>query len=117
MLKNRKIFLTYGEKSKEAHFEFCRFYFSREECLYVSISNDAAFFKEYLKYLEPTRTPDGGTKFDGCGINNYTKEQAETMLKRIKADKPREYEILANWLEKVISDDNPLVNGFYIQGV
>lgn len=47
------------------------------------------------------------------GVNYYTKEQAVDILQRIKKDKPKDYEILAEWLEKAVSE----YNGFYFLGV
>ena len=110
----KSIFVTEDKKTKGAHFEFQPF-LCQGSSLFVPISKDNVFFEEYLKYLEPTETPDGGTKFDGCGINYYTKEQAQIIYERIQNDKPEEYTILITWLEKIIS--NPSEVGFYILGV
>lgn len=114
MNKKNSIFYTHSEISEGAYFEF-RYNWQNKCALYIPISKDQVFFKEYLKYLEPTKTPDGNTKFDACGINYYTKEQAEKMLNRIKADKPKEYTVLLSWLDKFISESSE--NGFYILGV
>lgn len=118
MLKKEKtIFVSYDEKTGGAHFEFRYFRYSlcEEDSLFVPFYKDDIFFKEYFKYLEPTETPNGETRFDGCGINYYTKEQAKTMFERIKADKPKEYTVLLRWLEKVIFDTD--CKGFYILGI
>ncbi|MBQ4556692.1 MAG: hypothetical protein IJA60_03485 [Clostridia bacterium] len=115
--KETPIFASYNEKTNNAHFEFQYFRFSlcHEDSLFVPFSNDVAFFKEYLKYLEPTETPNGEKRFDGCGRNYYTKEQAKTMFERIKTDNPKEYTVLLKWLEKAILDSD--CKGFYILGV
>ena len=118
MRKNENlIFTTYAKKKHGAHFEFQYFRFDlcSEDSLFVPFEKDTVFFKEYLKYLEPTETPNGGTRFDGCGINYYTKQQAKAMFERIESDKPKEYSVLLEWLEKVISDTD--CKGFYILGV
>ena len=120
MRKQKPIFVSYETRQKTggAHFEFqyCSlFKIEYENSLFVPISRDAVFFKEYFKYLEPTETPNGGSRFDGCGINFYTKEQAKTMSDSIAADKPKEYEVLLAWLEKVILAQD--CKGFYILGV
>ncbi len=112
--KKNKIFITPAEKKSGAHFEF-RYSWLEENSLYVPVSKDTIFFKEYFKYLEPTETPDGGTKFDGCGINYYTKKQARIIFERIQTDKPKEYMVLLAWLEKFLADSSE--NGFYILGV
>ena len=110
----KSIFVTTDKKTKGAHFEFQAFAY-QESSLFVPISKDVDFFSEYLKYLEPTETPDGSTKFDGCGINYYTKEQARIMYERIQNDEPEEYTVLLAWLKKIIS--SPSEKGFYILGV
>ena len=110
----KKIFLTCAEKGAGAHLEFMYSFLSEENNLFVPIGKDTIFFKEYLKYLNPTQTPDGGKIFDGCGYNYYTKEQAETMYHKIKSDKPKDFQILIKWLEKFIYESNE--KGFYING-
>ena len=115
MFKRRKsIFITKYEKSNSAHFEF-RHFSEQIDSLYVPINQDIVFFKEYLKYLEPTKTPNGATKFDACGINYYTKEQAQIMYEKIQNDKPKDHATLLSWLEKVISSTSEF--GFYLRGV
>ncbi len=113
--KEKPIFVNYETRKKTggAHFDFCCYALPEEEYLFVPLSRDAVFFKEYLKYLDPTETPNGQNKFDGCGINFYTKEQTIRMAERIRKDKPKEYEVLLAWLEKVIEKQTD----FFIHGV
>jgi hypothetical protein len=111
---NNKIFITQDEKTEGAHFEF-RVCSGQGSSLFVPIHKDTVFFDEYLKYLEPTETPNGGSTFDGCGINYYTREQAQIMCNKIQKDKPQEYTILLDWLKNNVLD--PSKNGFYLFGV
>ena len=71
------------------------------------------FFKYYQDYLEKTNTPDGSGKFYEFGINYYTKAQTQTIIERIKNDKPLDFERLLPWLEKAVAE----YNGFYLLGV
>ena len=48
---------------------------------------------------------------DLVGINFYSKEQINGIIKRIKVKTPPDYEILLNWLEIGLN-----YNGFYILG-
>ena len=115
--KKKSIFVTYSEKKGGAHYDFVyeTLHYDENTNLFVHITDDAVFFKEYLKYLNPTKTPNGGTQFDWCGINSYTKEQTRIMYERILNDKPLDCEILLAWLEKAVND--PKINGFYIHGI
>ena len=83
------------------------------DSLLVHMDDDEIFFSNYLKYLSPALAPDGTTQFSDCGVNYYTKEQAEGMRSLILSEKPLEYGILAAWLEKAASE----YNGFYILGI
>lgn len=122
------MFIPYSEKKGSAYFEFK--YCKREwplkkmlkpsgyECgekdsILVHINNDEQFFESYLKYLESTNAPNGTTEFCFYGVNYYTKEHTLVIIEQITKDKPREYEVLAEWLKKAAA----LYNGFYLLGI
>lgn len=121
------MFIACTEKKGSAYFEFqyCKkdlplkklvkpggYGFWEKDSILVHIDDDT-FFENYLKYLEPTNAPNGTTEFCYYGINYYTKEQTLSIVKRIKEDKPKEFEIVVAWLEKAITD----YNGFYFLGI
>lgn len=119
--------ITMDKKAGSAYFEFqyCKknwtikklvnkgYAFWQPDSLLVHIEDDMEFFEHYLKYLEPTNAPNGTQEFCFYGVNYYTKEQTQSILDRIKQDKPKECEILIAWLEKAVSD----YNGFYFLGI
>ena len=49
---------------------------------------------------------------DWCGINYFSPEQMQRIMKQIREEKPKDYQPLLNWLEK-----GTQYNGFYILGL
>lgn len=84
-----------------------------EDSLYFYVDYDEIFFREYGEYFSSPTTPNGEHRFDYYGINYYTKEQAEDILKRIKADAPPESPALISWLENAAQE----YNGFFLLGI
>lgn len=87
--------------------------FWEKDSLLIHIDYEEDFFNGYRRYLEPTNTPNGTCEFCYYGVNYYTKEQTEAILKRIKEDKPEKFEVISSWLEKAVKD----YNGFYLLGI
>ncbi len=84
-----------------------------KDSLLVHIDHEEGFFNGYRKYLEPTNAPNGTCEFCYYGVNYYTKEQTESILERIKEDKPEGFEVISSWLEKAVND----YNDFYLLGI
>lgn len=118
------LFSDGSQKKGTAYFEFqyCRknrtlkklvrkgHTFWAPDSLLVHINNDKKFFSGYGKYLA---SPDGQAEFDPYGPNYYTKEHAEKILRAIEEEQPPDWEILAKWLGKAITE----YNGFYFLGI
>jgi hypothetical protein len=83
------------------------------DSLLIYIDDDERFFPLYIDYLTPTHSPDGLGRFLSYGVNYYDREQTENMIKRISEDKPLQYKILVDWLEKAAHE----YNGFYFLGL
>lgn len=121
------MFIPCSEKQGTAYFEFqyCKkewnikkilkkgYLFWEKDSLLVHIDNGKNFFESYLKYLEFTNAPNGTTEFCSYGVNYYTKEQTFSILERMKADKPKDFEVLVAWLEKAAVE----YNGFFFLGI
>ena len=48
---------------------------------------------------------------DWCGINYFSPEQMQHIIKRLREEKPKDYPLLWNWLEQ-----GTQYNGFYLLG-
>ena len=48
---------------------------------------------------------------DWCGINYFSPEQMQHIIKRLREEKPKDYPLLLNWLEQ-----GTQYNGFYLLG-
>ena len=121
------VFIPCSEKRGSAYFEFqyCKkewnikkllrkgYSFWDKESLLVHIDNDKTFFDNYLDYLKAPESYRGTEEFDCCGVNYYTKEQTLKILEKIKVDQPKDFEVLAEWLEKAVAE----YNGFYFLGI
>ena len=83
------------------------------DSLLIHIDDDERFFPLYIDYLTPTHSPDGSGRFFAYGVNYYDREQTKKMIARISADKPLQYKILVDWLEKAVLE----YNGFYFLGI
>ncbi len=49
---------------------------------------------------------------DWCGINYFSTEQMMLIMKQLPLQKPKDYQLLLNWLEQ-----GTQYNGFYVLGV
>ena len=49
---------------------------------------------------------------DLYGINYFSPEQVQLIMKRLQTEKPKDYQILLNWLEQ-----GSRYNGFYVLGL
>lgn len=98
---------------KKKLFSLSRIAYWSDDSLYVDTDLINEFTAEYGKYIEPCISPDGSGKFCFYGLNYYGAARATEILAAIKAEKPREYEAIAGWLE----EDIQKYNGFYILGV
>ena len=49
---------------------------------------------------------------DWCGINYFSPEQMQMIIKRLRREKPKDYQPLLNWLEQ-----GTQYNGFYVLGL
>ncbi len=121
------MFLPCSEKQGSAYYEFqyCKkewnikkllkkgYSFWEKDSLLVHVDNDSAFFDSYADYLKTPDSSNGTQDFYACGVNYYTKKQASVILEKIKLNKPKDFEILADWLDKAISE----YNGFYFLGI
>lgn len=98
---------------KKKLFSLSRIVCWSDDSLYVDTDFLNEFTAEYGKYLEPCISPDGSGRFCFYGLNYYSAGRAAEILAAIEAEKPREYEVIAEWLGKDIQE----YNGFYILGV
>lgn len=121
------MFITCSEKQGSAYFEFqyCKkefdikntlkkdFSFWEKDSLLVHIDYDIEFFDNYADYLKTPDHIENALKFDAYGVNYYTKEQALTILNMIKKDKPKDFEVFVEWLDKATTE----YNGFFFLGI
>lgn len=82
-----------------------------DDSLYVDDENQ--FYIEYSQIFDcgTYNNMKIGT-VDIYGINYYAPSQIEILLGRVLKEKPSEYEVLAQWLERARR-----YNGFYILGI
>lgn len=113
------LFIPYTQTNGTLYIEFqyCRQggpakkYKCREaDSLYVDMGESEKFFEGYAKYIESPTKPK---KFDPYGANYYDKKLAEGILRGIKADQPKDWRVLAQWLEQAAD----CCIGFYILGI
>lgn len=85
----------------------------KNDSLYIRGDDMDEFFAQYSKIF------DDGICYNGeCGVvdlwgtNYYTLEQTTHLMEILKRDKPKDYQVLLNWLEDVDK-----YNGFYLFGV
>ena len=86
--------------------------FSAEDSLCVAFP----FIKDFIEEYDDIFT--GGTyqnlengPVDVCGLNYYSPELTNQIIDKVRTQKPKEYELLLNWLE-----NSKQYNGFYILG-
>ena len=85
----------------------------RNDSLYVSGDDMDTFYgcyKDVFKNGTYNNLKSG--EIDLCGINYYSPEQVEEMIKAIEENKPKDYIIVLEWLNKAKE-----FNGVYILGV
>lgn len=87
--------------------------FWAKDSLLVDANADESFFKEYGAYIKFPTAKNGFQELDPYGVNYYTKEQARSILEKIKKDKPKGFEVLGIWLEKAVTE----YDGFYFLGI
>ena len=85
----------------------------REDSLIVYMDDDGRLFKHYTRYLSHPHSPDGSGRFYYAGINYYTKEETETILKKIEKERPPYAEPLIDWLREAAEK----YNGFFFFGI
>ncbi len=81
--------------------------------LYIFDEDLDEFLKEYQDILPATlyNNLEEGSTPDCYGINYYSRSKEETLISRLQAAKPKEYEILLDWLAAEPH------NGFYMLGI
>lgn len=116
------MFVKNSQRRSSAYFsfEYCkrkrlfgvyrRFSFCSEDCVCVDLDDEKMFFENYGKYLDNPYRQKG---FNYFGPNYYTKEQTLAIIEQINTDKPFEYQILVEWLQKAVE----IYNGFYFMGI
>ena len=83
------------------------------DSLYVSGDDMNLFYKQYKDIITGGVYNNGKSgAMDLCGINFYSRENADLIMNRIEKEKPQEYEILLRWLKSGTD-----YIGFYILGV
>lgn len=97
--------------AKKAAQDYHRYWLPDSLCVHIDWQN--VFLHQYLPYLSETNAPNGSHEFCYFAPNYYTKEQTAAMLRRIRADRPRECETLIPWLERAATE----YYGFFLMGV
>lgn len=84
----------------------------KNDSLYIFGDDVNEFINHYGKIFYGGTYSNMETGFvDPFGINYYTPKQADTIIKKIAAEKLCDYQILLKWMENVNN-----YNGFYILG-
>ena len=83
----------------------------KDDSLYVKDEN--TFYQQYSHIFDcgTYNNMQQGT-VDVYGINYYSPSDTDSIVSKINRQKPQEYEILLEWLEKAKN-----YNGFYILGI
>ena len=85
----------------------------RNDSLYVYGDDDNVFYNEYKHYFDCGIYANLKTGIvDLHGINYYSPDLIEPIIEKIVKGMPKDYEIIAEWLNKA-----KLHNGFYILGL
>ena len=85
----------------------------RNDSLYISGDDWESFYKNYKNVVKNgTYNNLKNGEIDLCGINYYSPEQLEEMIKVIEETKPTDYKTVLDWLVKAKE-----FNGVYILGV
>lgn len=84
----------------------------RDDSLYVFGDDSELFYKHYKNIFNNGVYPNlKRGEIDWAGINYYSPEQVEEMVKSIENNKPKNYKIILEWLNKAKE-----FNGVYILG-
>lgn len=85
----------------------------KNDSLYISGDDMNFFYKQYKDIITGGVYNNGESGvMDLYGINFYSREKADLIIKRIENEKPQEYEILLRWLKSGTD-----YIGFYVLGV
>lgn len=85
----------------------------KNDSLYVSGDDMNLFYKQYKDIITGGVYNNGKSgNMDLYGINFYSREKADLIIKGIEDEKPQEYEILLRWLKSGIG-----YLGFYVLGL
>ncbi len=84
----------------------------KDDSLYVSGDDMEVFFSQYKEIFNGGIYNNGKNGVvDLLGINYYSPQQSEIIIKHVLEQQPLDYQILLNWLKDV-----KRYNGFYILG-
>ncbi len=84
----------------------------KDDSLYVSGDDMEVFFSQYKEIFNGGIYNNGKNGVvDSLGINYYSPQQSEIIIKHVLEQQPLDYQILLNWLKDV-----KRYNGFYILG-
>lgn len=82
------------------------------DSLYVHGDDWDTFYKHYKTIFRNGVYPNlKSGEIDWCGINYYTPEQVNEMIKALEKNKPKDYQVVSDWLNKAAE-----FNGVYILG-
>lgn len=84
----------------------------RDDSLYIYGDDYDVFYKNYKNIFNNgvyNNLKSG--EIDWCGINYYTPEQVKVMIKALEKNKPKDYQVVSDWLNKAAE-----FNGVYILG-
>ncbi len=85
----------------------------RNDSLYVFGDDWNVFYKHYKNIFNNGVYPNlKRGEIDWGGINYYTPEQVKEMTKAVNENKPKDYKIISEWLNKAKD-----FNGIYILGL
>lgn len=85
----------------------------KNDSLYVHMDDDRTFYQAYSRIFDCGTYNNLKTGIvDLYGINYYVPALIESIIEKLNAEKPDDYEMLVAWLADVKS-----CNGFYILGV
>lgn len=121
-----KMFLFYYQKKGSGYIEFQliesnkpnfnKIEFSKKSSLFVDVISDEAmdeFLDNYGEIFGNGLHPNSTKSLDLFGINYYSSDELETIIKKIESKKPKDYETILVWLHMVQKN----YKGFYILGV